>query len=161
MCSHPRAPLRSGARVLLSSQQPLCLTEGLSKILAQADVGELQHLSPFLTLAFPVSATTCRARKIGTVSCKIGTVSYDARTPDCSLALPGAASGDTLCPSTRASPGKENKTEVVPLPPGCWNSRATASDYQMERTDQPLWLLNKVPAKNEKTFTWTPQLARI
>lgn len=66
--AQPLAPLRSGAWALLSSRQPPCLTEGLSKILAEADVGELQHLAPFLALAFPVSATACGAHRIGTTS---------------------------------------------------------------------------------------------
>lgn len=143
--AHPPAPLRSRAQALLSSRQPPRLTEGLSKILAEADVGELQHLAPFLTLAFPVSATTCRAHKIGTMS-------YEARTSDCSLALRGAERGATLRPFTRASPGKENKTKVVLPSPGWWNKRVRASDCQRKWTDQPLWLLNKVPTKNMKTF---------
>lgn len=74
--AHPPALLQSGAPTLLSSRQPPHLTEGLSKILAEADVGELQHLAPFLTLAFPVSTTTCRAHKIGTMS-------YEARKSNC------------------------------------------------------------------------------
>lgn len=65
------------------SSQPLCLTKGLSKVLAEADVGELQHLAPFLTLPFPVSTTTCRTHRIGTMS-------YEARMTSCILALPGA-----------------------------------------------------------------------
>lgn len=81
--AHPPAPLWNGTWTLFSPCQPPHLTEGLSKILAEADVGELQHLAPFLTLAFPVSATTCRAHKIGTMS-------YEARTSNRSLALPGA-----------------------------------------------------------------------
>lgn len=108
-------------------------------------MGELQHLAPFLTLAFPVSATTCRAHKIGTIS-------YEARVSNCSLALPGTERGDTLYPFTRASPGKKNKTKVVPPSPGWWNKTVRASDCQRKRMDQPLWLLNKVPAKNMKTF---------
>lgn len=58
--SHMPAP-KSNTRALL-------LTEGLPKVLAEADVWELQHLAPFLTLAFPVSATTCRAHKFGRMS---------------------------------------------------------------------------------------------
>lgn len=131
--------------MLLSCCQPPHLTKGLSKILAEADVGELQHLSPFLTFAFPVSTTTCRAHKIGTVS-------YEARMSNCSLALPGAKRGDTLCPFTRASPGKENKTKAVLPSPGWWNKSVRVSDCQSKWTDQPLQLLNKVPTKNMKTF---------
>lgn len=83
-------------------------------------MGELQHLAPFLTLAFPVSATTCRAHKIGTIS-------YEARTSDCSLALPGAERGGTLCLFTRASPGKENK-----------NQSGTAVSWLVEQKHQSL-----------------------
>lgn len=79
-------------------QRALHLTQALPKVLAEADVGELQHLAPFLALAFPVSSTTCRAYKINTMS-------QEAKVSDCTL---------TLSPS----PGKENKTEVVPPSPG-------------------------------------------
>lgn len=120
--THPPTQLRS-------SRPPPRLTEGLAKILAEADVGELQHLAPFLTLAFPVSATTCRAHKISTTS-------YEARPSGCSLTLPGAERGDTLCPFTCASPGNENKTEVVPPLPGWWNKSFGVSDCQGKRMDQ-------------------------
>lgn len=81
-----------------TSHPALHLTQGLPKVLAEADVGELQHLAPFLALAFPVSSTTCRAHKINTMS-------QEAKVSDCTLALP-------------LSPGKENKTDVATPSPG-------------------------------------------
>lgn len=95
----------SHTRLPTGSHQVPHLTQGLPKVLAEADVGELQHLAPFLALAFPVSSTTCRAHKISTMS-------QEAKVSDCSLVLPGAEEGASL------SPGMENKTEVVPPPPG-------------------------------------------
>lgn len=41
---------------------------------------------------------------------------------------------------------------MVPSSPGWWNKSTRASDCQRKRTEQPLWLLNKVTTKNTKTF---------
>lgn len=60
----PQSPPGHGCSPPVPTPQPL-LTEGLPELLAEADVGELQHLAPFLALALPVSAATCRGHKFG------------------------------------------------------------------------------------------------
>lgn len=39
------------------------LTKAESKLLTLADMGELQHLAPFLALAFAIPATTCKSNQ--------------------------------------------------------------------------------------------------
>lgn len=60
----PQSPPGHGCSPPVPTPQPL-LTERLPELLAEADVGELQHLAPFLALALPVSAATCRGHKFG------------------------------------------------------------------------------------------------
>lgn len=59
----PQSPPGHGCSPPVPTPQPL-LTEGLPELLAEADVGELQHLAPFLALALPVSAATCKGTQI-------------------------------------------------------------------------------------------------
>lgn len=64
----PTAPLWPGLflgspSLLLQPGAPPRLTQAEPKFLTLADVGKLQHLAPFLALAFAIPTTTCKSKQ--------------------------------------------------------------------------------------------------